>query len=840
MTFARVRALIPYLCRLGVSHLYLSPVLQARTGSAHGYDGVDPTRVDAALGGERGLERLAREARRAGLGLVIDIVPNHLAAHEENPFFEQVLARGPAAPSAPWFDIEWQQGPLLLPILGAPLRDVMRRRELVVRREDGESRLRYHDRSLPLAPESEGLPLPALLQRQHYRLGFWRRARHRLNYRRFFDVNELIGVRVEDSDVFRATHAKLLSLVADGQVDGLRVDHVDGLRDPRGYLERLRREVDALRPARGAGGVGLWVEKILASWEPLPADWPVDGTTGYEFLNEVEDLWLDPAGVTAIERAWQRRSGERESFDSVALRAKRVAVIQLLRADLERLLRAAGDASSALRDALVEVVAALPVYRTYAGPSGRLGRRDRALLDETLRRARAAGRAPPEKLRRLRRLLGLDGRPPQPEFVALFQQVTGPAAAKGIEDTALYRSVALVSRNEVGSDPGRPPSDALAAFHRSSRLRARRWPRSLLAVTTHDTKRSADVRARLDVLSEIPERWLEAVERWTRGNAARRSDAGPDADAEYLFYQSLLGLWPLRAPGARSLPSRPVLAELAERLVAYMHKAAREAKQRTSWISPDPVYEAVLERFVRRLLDPERAASRRFLADVQRLCDEVSRPGLWNGLSRTLLHLTAPGVPDLYQGDELWSLSLVDPDNRRRVDFARRARLLRGLERGFGAGPTARRRLLAQLVARPEDGRIKLHVVHAALEARRRSPELFVGGDYRPLRAEGAAAAHVVAYARRAGARVALVVVPRRARTLLSDGRRAPLGVEVWGATSLRLPRDLAGRAFTSPLTGARLRTGAAGPPRLALGDLLAELPVGLWLGRGRAQTEEE
>lgn len=876
----RARSLADYLARLGVSHLYLSPVLRARRGSAHGYDTVDPRVLDPALGSERDLRALARDLEARGLGILLDIVPNHMAADPESPAFDDVLRAGPRSPFAAWFDVAWEDArgrrrPLLLPVLGRPLPECLAQGELWLVREEGELRVRYYERSFPLAKATlppdlrEALArrddaaaraairgfaagpggrrrLGRLLGRQAYRLAYWKTARHRINYRRFFDISDLVGLRVEDPAVFDATQAKVLAWAEEGVLAGLRVDHVDGLHDPGGTLRRLR----AALPERTRGGapVALLVEKILAPDERLPAGWPVDGSTGYEFLNEVEALFVEPRGAAALEAAWARTTGIRRGFALVARDAKRRALRELLRADLSRLAEAMarlpearGAEPAALADALVETIAHLPVYRAYAGRSGVTGA-DRARLSAALRAARrtqGARRGRRAACDRLRAVLlaplpvARHARAARLEAIRRFGQLSGPAAAKGVEDTTLYRFAPLLSRNEVGGEPDRPLADAARALHAANRRRARRQPRGLLAASTHDTKRSADVRARLDVLSEIPDAWSAAVSRWRRWNAPLGRSAGgrraPDAATELFLYQSLVGVWPLpKDADPEAVPGAAELAALAERLEGSMQKAAREAKARTSWISPDPRFEAALARFVRESLRPGRRSP--FLRDVAALVAEIARPGLWNALARTLVQTTAPGAPDVYQGDELFSFALVDPDNRRPVDFARRRRMLAELERGLARDPERRVRAW---VRRPEDGRVKLHLLRAALHARRRHPGLFGAGAYEPLRARGAKSRHVFAFLRRDGPRVAIVVAPRLARTLVGDARGAPVG-SVWGDTRLVLPADLGGRRFDSALDARARRTppAARGRVELPLAELLETFPGALWLGR--------
>jgi (1->4)-alpha-D-glucan 1-alpha-D-glucosylmutase len=914
----QARALLPYLARLGASHLYLSPVLAAREGSAHGYDVVDPTRLDPALGDERELARLASTARRHGIDLLIDFVPNHMAASPDGPAFADVLTHGPAARHAPWFDVQWDEhgdthAPLRLPVLGRPLpraiadggiHPVRRAGRIALqtpgrvlpldpatlptllagapralRRDGGEGdasaletvlrplrrlpprRAEARDERGPLAEQAlasladalrrrpairravdaelDALAQPEarrrllrLVRAQPYRLAGWKEP-GLLNYRRFFDINELIALRVEDPAVFDAVHATLLAWIERGWVGGLRLDHVDGLRDPASYLRRLRRAVDARWPTRERGPFPIYVEKILAPGERLPRAWPVQGTTGYEFLADIESTLIEPEGAAALERGWRAFTGRPDSFHATALRAKRLVLGDILAPDLERLVplaqRALGDvggpsAAGPLREALRELIVHLPVYRTYADGRGRLSASDRRWLRAALAGARDEGLAPADALDALEHLLltGSAGDGPRSELLARLQQVTGPAAAKGVEDTALYAHVPLASRNEVGAEPDRRLDEALPDLHAAARAQRRRHPDGLLAVSTHDTKRSADLRARLDVLSEMPEAWLEAVGRWRRWNRRhrRRIDGrpAPDPVAEWLFYQTLAGLWPARQDTGAGLPDADELESLRERSVAYLEKASREAKERTRWIDPQLRYERALRRFVEATMDP----SSPFLADFARVAERLVQPGIWNSLSRTLVQLTSPGVPDLYQGDELLQLTLVDPDNRRPVDFSIRRRTLAAIERSFDAGGRTRSRLLAALRERPEDGRLKLHLIARTCALRRDRPAVF-DGSYAGLRARGEAAAHVIAFARGDGRDRAIAVAPRL--TLALAEGRAPIGDAVWGGTTLRLPAGAGTTRFRCALSGRRVD---AREGRLAVAEILAELPVAL------------
>ncbi len=824
-TLNDARARIPYLRALGVSHLYLSPILTARSGSTHGYDVADPTQVSEALGGESALASLANAAHEAGMGIVLDIVPNHMGVGPDNPYWVDLLTHGRASRYADWFDVAWRAptrrlaDKVLVPILGDTLDKVIGRDEIRLERFEPGVRVRYFEHHFPLDPSSvpaelEGLGddaigawsegengrarLRALLARQHYELAFWRAAQRDVNYRRFFDVNELVSLRVEREDVFTATHREVLRFVADGLVDGLRVDHVDGLLEPRRYLERLRAAVDA----RSAAHVPIFVEKILASGETLPAEWPVDGTTGYEFMTTLEDVFIDPAGHAAIERRYRGDRAEHD-FASVALESKRRVLRGTLNADVRRIApmlaavaRAAGWPVRPIAEyarAIVELVAALPVYRTYIDAEHPdAGAHDRRVLDAAMQAIRANASLDAGALDALdRALLGTwgDAEPGvarvRMSFVLRWQQLTGPAAAKGVEDTALYVYAPLSSRNEVGGDPGAPVAGAVARLEARLAQRAEGYPLSLNATNTHDTKRSADARARIDALSEHELEWTRAMRRWRRRHRPLRTRSGsrhlPTRAEDDFIHQALVGVWPLTSA---SLSGDEWLMELRERLTAYLRKAFREAKVSTSWTNPDVAYERAIAEYVARILD--RDASAPFLNEVRELVALIAPQAMWTTLSRLVVHLTAPGVPDLYQGDELWFAALVDPDNRRPVDWAARERAVVEGDVAMASAPS-RSALLATWRDGLHAGELKMLLTRALLAARR-SEEALVSGGYEPLRAEGAHADRVVAFRRRAGESDVIVAVARTTGAL-----GFPPSGDAWRDTRINVPSGDAG-----------------------------------------------
>jgi (1->4)-alpha-D-glucan 1-alpha-D-glucosylmutase len=659
--FAAARAVVPYLADLGVSHLYTSPILRSRTGSTHGYDVVDPTQVDPELGGGAGLGELVADLRAAGMGLVVDLVPNHLTTSEENPWWMETLRHGPGAEAARVFDIDWEAGggKVRLPVLGDPLDQVADQVRV------GGGWVVYHEHRFPMAPGT------TRLEQQHYELVDWRRAAVDLNYRRFFTVNELIGVRQEDPEVYRLTHATVLRLVADGLVDGVRVDHIDGLADPAGYLRRLAEEVPF-----------VVVEKILEDGEELPPSWPVAGTTGYEFLAVADGVLVDRAAAGAFADGYRELTGDDPDPAAVALACKRERLERDFGAEVAGVARHLPGDQAANRAAVVELAARLPVYRTYVTDTA--SDADRAVIASS---AEAAGPALDEAgaaaLDRLvAALLLLET--PAPEAVRRFQQLSGPAMAKGVEDTALYRDTRLVARNEVGGNLGvfgRP----VAELHQANAEREARWPGSLLATSTHDTKRGEDVRARLAVLSECPARWWPLADRWTG-----RLAAGVDPADALLLWQTMAGAWPLERG----------------RCLAYMEKAVREAGLHTTWTDPDPAYERAVADLVDRAY-----ADDRLMAELEALVAEIAPAGRVKAAALALLRLTSPGIPDTYQGTETEQLVLVDPDNRRPAPFA------------------------------PDDS-LKFHITRTTLRLRRAHPDLFTG--YRPLDAP----AHLVAYTR--------------------------------------------------------------------------------------------
>jgi len=831
--FAATRERVDYLHRLGIGDAYLSPILAARPGSTHGYDCADPTRLNPELGAREELDALADALHRRGMGILLDIVPNHMAAHTCNPWWADVLRNGPGSRWAGHFDIRRDDdGRMLLPVLGAPLEQVLQKGELVVEPSPGGGELIYFEHHFPLNDAGVelmrgGAGAAEVHAAQHYRLAHWRRAAEEVGYRRFFDVSELVGMRVEDPAVFDDTHMCIRELVEQGIVDGLRVDHVDGLLEPGAYLVRLQ---ERLYGERGGHGYVV-VEKILEDGEELPGDWPVDGTTGYDFLNAVNGLFVATGGIPFLTRAYARFAGADQPFEDVVFRRKLQVQDELFGGELRALahsiatLGAAVDVPTAdeadVARALAAVTAALPRYRTYFARD-RIREQDRSLVREAVADARRRVPEPGDAAYDVvEHVLSLRGHSPpdvpaaELDAVARWQQYSGPVMAKGHEDTALYVYVRLVSANAVGGNPADPAS-LIEDFHAFCRRRARS-PGTMNATSTHDSKRSEDVRARIDVLSEMPERWEHELTAWREANAPLRRDLDdgrtvPDANTEMLAYQTLVGAWPLE-------PDR--LDDLRGRFRDYLIKAAREAKSHTSWIEQDRAYEDALTSWAEAVL---RHAP--FLERARAFTRITAAYGALTSLAQVLVKTAAPGVPDFYQGTELWDLSLVDPDNRRPVDWSLRERLLDRIEPLVREpeGMAAR-----ELWDNWRDGRVKLYTTTVALRDRRDNADLYRAGEYLPLRVRGPLERHVLAFARRTGESWRIIAVPMRLASVQQDRSAEPapgwpIGAEIWEGTSIELPPG-APREWLDAYTGTQLTAVTAGTA-VAAGAAVAALPA--------------
>lgn len=681
--------------------------------------------------------------------------------------------------------------------------------------------------------------LHELLEAQAYRLAYWRVASDDINYRRFFDVNSLAGLRVENDAVFEATHRLLLELVGAGKIDGLRVDHPDGLYDPAGYVTRLQKRVADVTSSTAALPIYLVVEKITASFEHLPADWPVHGETGYHFANVINRMLVDAATRTRMDRVYRGFVAEQVEWQSVAYECQHLVLRWSLASELNvvanrlarisQLDRRTRDFTfNNLRHALAEVIACFPVYRTYI--TDRVSDNDRRYIEwavASAKRRRSATEAPVLDFVRAALLLELPApteraRERMLAFARKFQQITAPITAKGVEDTALYRFNRLTSLNEVGGEPD-AYGTSVRAFHADSQYRAKHWPHEMLAISTHDTKRSGDVRARINVLSEMTMIWRKTIERWSRINRTRKREVdgrpAPAPNDEYLLYQTLFGSWPVEDLDEAGN------AAYRERIEAYLVKAAREAKLRTSWASVNAEYEEALVQFIRAILEPR--DGNLFLSDFGGFQRRLLRFGLLNGLSQTICQLTAPGVPDIYQGNELWDFSLVDPDNRRPVDYDRRRRFLEELQQKATATDPQWVRSLAHNTG---DGRSKLWLTWKVLQFRRAHEELFRRGEYLPLRVTGEHASNLCAFARRREKDFAIVVAPRLYLRLLGEREQLPIGADIWENTAVELPRryDTDGGALRNVLDGSETRPGRGEKPEVLAADALAHFPVAL------------
>lgn len=911
---------VPYLARLGISTLYLSPIWQAAPGSSHGYDATDHSQVSDELGGEKGLWKLWQTAKAHGMTIIADFVPNHMGiAGGHNPYWEDVLRHGRASRYAHFFDISWEplkralSGKVLLPVLGDQYGRVLERGELQVVRRGGELGLRYFERIFPLSPRlnapilerawalanqvdgpkaaeearadlaslalqaanlprsggdltsedkesraretavierrlshlaeipaiavalgtalaelnADSMRLDQLITEQNYRLSYWKVASEQINYRRFFDINDLAALRIEDPRVFEWAHSKLFELVKEGVIAGVRLDHTDGLYDPAGYFQTLQQraaEVLGLPLPYAAGDRPLYVlaEKILEPGERLP-NWPIYGTTGYDFLAQLGGVFVESGNEEEISGIYRRFTGDRKSYGETLHDTKefiqRVSLaseVNVLSEHLERLaeadLRWRDFTLSSLREVLREVIAAFPVYRTYVRLDGREGGDD-AKINHAIKDARRLNRELDGSLFDfLKAVLTLDApdlesRERYAEFAFKFQQLTGPVTAKGAEDTAFYRYGRLLCLNEVGGDPaifGTPPR----TFHAQARERGEKWPHAMLSSSTHDTKRGEGTRARIAVLSELPQTWAAYLSHWSKLARAfeqemQEGGRAPSSNDQIMFFQNLLGAWPLDGK----------TADLPDRLSAAMLKSAREAKMHTSWAAPDAAYEDALDHLIRGLL-----ASSEFVDSIETFHELISPYGAQNSLSAALVRLSAPGVPDTYQGSESWNQALVDPDNRRPVDYARLQTLLRRIEERHVKEPLG---LAAELLRNYGNGGIKLLTTWAALSARRTHPELFGRGDYHAL----SGGKHLLAFSRQfgdqaAGNQLAVTLAPRLTYSLTKGQTPWALG-GVWGSRTLALPSG----AYRSAITGERFRVRG---DKIALAKVLEFFPVAL------------
>jgi (1->4)-alpha-D-glucan 1-alpha-D-glucosylmutase len=767
--------LIPYLSELGISHLYASPLLLAMFGSTHGYDVFDFEQLDPDLGTEEDFEELAKTLHKNNMGLVLDIVPNHMGiGGSQNRWWWDVLKHGQKSQFAPYFDIDWKSpdprlhGKILAPVLGDRYETVLAKGEIRLDYEKDELILRYHEHTFPVNPNSIEIKedtiytintepdlLDQLIQKQNYRLTFYQHGPKELNYRRFFNIITLAGVRVEDPQVFKEAHAPIIHWTEKGLIDGLRVDHPDGLRDPEQYLRRLHEVTPE---------AWIVVEKILEPGEDLPVTWPVAGTTGYDFMNRVQAVFVNSDSEQILTDFYGEFTGEPTDYAAIVKEKKQFILEDMLCAEVGRLVdllipitanhwRYRDFSRDELREALIELLSCFSVYRTYARAQNRyITETDAAYIVEATKLAKESrpdlGTEPFEFIASLL-LLNLPG-DLEHDFVMRFQQLTGPAMAKSVEDTAFYCYNRFVALNEVGGDPSHFGC-SVEDFHKASQKALSDWPNAMLGSSTHDTKRSEDVRARLLLLSEIPEKWIETVQRWSKMNEKYRHQQWPDRNAEYLYYQTLVGAWPISF----------------DRLYNYLDKAVCESKQHTSWAQRNPEYDDVLRAFIKDTFNDAE-----FIADLENFLQSLVIPGYINTLSQTLLKLTTPGIPDVYQGTELWDNSLVDPDNRRVVDFDLRRNLLNELK----TLP------IDDICRRYEEGLPKLWLIRQTLGLRAKNPEIFDrNGFYEPLLAQGSKAEHIIAYSRSGSV---VVVVPRLIMGLQTEFSQS----QNWGDTTLNLP----------------------------------------------------
>ena len=964
--FEDARQLLPYLAELGITHCYFSPILKARPGSTHGYDITDHNALNPEIGSEAEFDACVRDMKAMGIGLILDVVPNHMGVgYNTTPWWQDVLRNGESSEFADYFDIDWNplkpelRGKVLLPMLGQTYGEELEQGHFKLEYEDGRYRLGYYDKKLPVDPQTYALifeqvtglqefssdpewlnrgvaefneligefrslplhttrdplqrrqrrleiprlltrlanlrqkypaasaivdvaaqrmngipgaarsfgPMHRLLESQAYRLAFWRVSSEEINYRRFFDINDLVGLRMENPAVFEGTHRLMRKLLAEEAVSGLRLDHPDGLLNPIQYFTRLQMlyaasqcsgptPVGAVTEAgvetdivKGFGGASstraplyLLVEKILESGEKLPQEWPVDGTVGYEFGNLLNNLFVQQLNERAFTRLYHRFIGGAVDVQTLVYSSKKLIMEAALASEvtvLTLMLQQISSADRRARDftlntlvrAIREVIACFPVYRTYIDARGQISERDRQYIQEAIARAKRRNRTSPMPIFDfLRSVLLLDtssGTIPSEQyrqrlhFTLKFQQVTGPVMAKGLEDTACYIYNRFVSVNEVGGSPAEF-GISLQDFHEANRERARDWPAAMLTTSTHDSKRSEDVRARLNVLSEMPKEWSSAVLAWRRANQRRKRLLGdgrvaPDANEEYFLYQTLVGAWPL------AMETSSDRQDFAHRIKQYMTKALNEAKVNMSWTNPNAEYQQAVEAFIARILTPS-SKEHSFWGALQSFLPSVMYFGALNSLAQLVLKLTSPGVPDIYRGTELWDFSLVDPDNRRPVDYDLRQRCLSDLRIQGLSGDHAQ--FCRHLLRDWKDGRIKTWTMMRLLRFRREHPDLFQQGSYEPLTTADEKSGHVIAFARRWQGRAIVVAVPRFMCALTKGDMRPPIG-EVWEDSAIPLEEPSA--EWENVLTGERIQSRDS---RLLCREVFASFPVAVLIAR--------
>lgn len=866
--FNKLKAVLPYLSKLGISHIYASPILKARRGSAHGYDVTDYDRINDELGGQDALEDLTKEVAACGLEWIQDIVPNHVSYSPENRMISDIMKQGSCSKYHGFFDVDWNhpspklRGRILAPFLENSYEDCLKQGQIKLA-YDGGFVIRYKDMDFPLRFSSykeilqkarstvpfltqnyrtmslkmnwhkldeasrgsirEAIEryngdirlLDELLSTQVFALSDWRTALKEINYRRFFDIINMICLRMEETSVFEAAHRLILKLMAEGKISGLRVDHIDGLHDPEEYLERLRKK---------APDAYVVVEKILMRGENLPASWPIQGTTGYDFLNYVNEVFINRNAEKSFDKIYRQFTGNTETYDELLYKYKRLVIQRYFHGDIDNLTRLLRQVlrktphgknctTRRLREAIVELLSCFSVYRTYLTEKN-VKKEQSEILQLALSLSRKRNKTIESELIVLERLLEETGRSKDAlRFIMRLQQFTGAIMAKGLEDTALYVYNRFLSLNEVGGDPGKF-GDSIDDFHRFNKMRQCQWPFSMNATSTHDTKRGEDVRARLNVLSEIPSEFGLKIRNWAKLNLRKKKKVDgklvPNRNEEYYIYQTLIGAFPL--DGAQ-------LPGFIDRLKTHIVKAIREAKINSSWLDPNLRYEEAVVAFVAELL--ARNDNNDFLQEFMPFQEKIAFYGFINSLAQTLLKITSPGVPDFYQGAELWDLNLVDPDNRRPVDFAKRKSLLDQIMRSEGK-PAETHRLLEGF----KDGKIKLYEIQKSLAFRKAKRKLFEEGTYIPLEVKGAQKNHIISFGRRKDAVFAVIVVPR---FLTSLTRAFTLPVdEEWKDTYICLPQK-APQKWTEIFTHKKLFSKRfEGHEGLPIGEVLESFPVAL------------
>ncbi len=919
-TFQDAASIIPYLRDLGISDCYTSPYLQSTPGSLHGYDVVDPTRLNSEIGSPDDYQIFVQALTQQSMGHILDIVPNHMnIGGPWNAWWQDVLENGPSSQYADFFDINWHpvkpelHNKVLLPILGDQYGIVLENGEITLSYQDGQFAFHYYEHQLPIDPSTcvlilsfrledlmeqqdstqddiqelqsiitalsnlpnrnernahhtaerqrekevikrrlttlmEGSPLIAnflndniqhlngtpgnprsfdaldtLLTDQAYRLAFWRVASEEINYRRFFDINQLAAIRVEQPEVFQQTHEFIFSLIKAGAVSGLRIDHVDGLYDPRKYLQQWQEWAQkelGLPVDRHGRALFIVVEKILGKGETLSEEWPIFGTTGYEFLGLLNNLFIDPFHKRGLDSAYTRFTKNPIPFEELAYQCKKLIMSSSMSSELNTLGHQLNQLSeqnrqsrdftlNSLTHALREIIACFPVYRTYVTPDPRepISDRDRAYI--RLAVIQAKRKNPTTNSHVFDFIQELLVKNPTDNthlqwsevhpFVMKFQQTTSPVTAKGVEDTACYQYNRLISLNEVGGEPSQFGTP-ISAFHERMRERQHLWPSSLSATSTHDTKRSEDVRARIHVLSEMPKEWKTCIGRWHRLNKKKKTRLDgqevPSRNEEYLLYQTLIGAWPF------TQLSSPEYEDFRQRIEQYMVKALKEAKTHSSWINPNETYEEAVCSYVRKILDPRQSSL--FLGDLIPFQEHIARYGMYNALTQLVLKIAAPGIPDFYQGTELWDFSLVDPDNRRTVDYSHRQELLTQLETEEQEPPEDFFRMLLRNYS---DGRIKLYTMRTLLRFRCQHPDLFQNGEYQPLETLGEKRQHLCAFQRTWEGQTIVVVVPRLLHHVIPNSEELAIGDSVWGDSMIVFPENTPGAQFRNILTKETLST---------------------------------